>query len=256
MTHYVDRHFSYRTPHYLTHRLPFLFLKPVANPALTTDFLSMMDARRRELRARQSAVLFSSTAPAATTASDSVPSHQTATNAELAQSPLFTWEIGCGHGHFLTGYAQTHPDEICIGIDIVSERIGRAVRKRDRAKLANLHFFHAEAHLFLETLPHPTSFTRLFILFPDPWPKLRHHKHRILRRDFLTAAAARAAEGAHLYFRTDYLPYFDEVRAMLSSHLNWLLTEEPWPFEHDTVFQSRAEQFYSLVAKLRHPMGH
>ena len=256
MTPSFGCHFFYRPPYHHNHRLPFLFLEPVANPALTTDFLAMMDARRRELRARQSAVLFSSIAPAAATASDSVPSHQTATNPELAQSSPFTWEIGCGHGHFLTAYAQTHPDEVCIGIDIVGERIGRAVRKRDRAKLANLHFFHAEARLFLETLPHPASFTRLFILFPDPWPKLRHHKHRILRLDFLTAAAARAGDGARLYFRTDYLPYFDDVRVTLSGHLNWLLTEEPWPFEHDTVFQSRAEKFYSLVAKLHNQTGH
>src|ERR1043166_2886469 len=65
----------------------------------------------------------------------------------------FVLEVGCGHGHFLTAYAQAHPATLCIGIDIENDRIGRAVRKRDRAKLENLHFIHSEARLFLNTLP-------------------------------------------------------------------------------------------------------
>src|SRR5476651_1270177 len=59
-------------------------------------------------------------------------------------------EIGCGHGHFLAAYAAAHPDQICVGLDISGERIARAVRKRDRARLANLHFIHAEANEFLD----------------------------------------------------------------------------------------------------------
>ena len=227
------------------------------NPARTAGYLAMMDARRRELRERQSTILFSSRVRVPAIASYSVPSGTARSGADPSPALAhFIWEIGCGHGHFLTAYAQTHPDEVCIGIDIVSERIGRAIRKRDRAKLTNLHFIHAEARLFLETLPDTAAFSRLFVLFPDPWPKLRHHKHRILQPDFLAAAAARAGEGARLYFRTDYQPYFNDVRATLSAHPDWLPTEEPWPFEHETVFQSRAEQYHSLVVKLHTPAGH
>lgn len=117
----------------------------------------------------------------------------------LAPHTRFTWEIGSGHGHFLAAYAHAHPAELCIGIDIIGERVERAQRKRDRASLANLHFIHAEARLFLETLPADATFSRLFILFPDPWPKLRHHKHRIMQPDFLASVAARAGEGAPLF---------------------------------------------------------
>lgn len=167
----------------------------------------------------------------------------------------FTWEIGCGHGHFLTAYAQAHPHELCVGIDIVSERVGRAVRKRDRARLPNLHFIHAEARLFLEMLPAEATFSRLFVLFPDPWPKLRHHKHRIMQPDFLAAVAARAGEGARLYFRTDFTPYHDDTKIVLATHPRWQLVPaeapagEPWPFEHETVFQSRAPSYHSLIAR-------
>ena len=163
------------------------------------------------------------------------------------------WELGCGHGHFLTAYAQTHPERVCVGIDIVSERIERALRKRDRAKLANLHFIRAEARLFLEELPPRARFEDIFVLFPDPWPKLRHHKHRIMQPDFLTAAAARATATAHLCFRTDFTPYFNEAAAVVRAHRDWTVVGEPWPYEHETVFQSRVKAFHSLVARRSTP---
>jgi tRNA (guanine-N7-)-methyltransferase len=163
----------------------------------------------------------------------------------------FTWEVGCGHGHFLTAYATANPDKLCVGVDIVSERIARAQKKRDRAKLENLFFVHADAALFLDLLPAGVVCSELFVLFPDPWPKLRHHKHRILRPDFLTHSANRAAAECRLCFRTDYSPYFTDARRAIESHPDWLVTEDPWPFEFTTVFQSRAPTYSSLVARRR-----
>jgi tRNA (guanine-N7-)-methyltransferase len=163
----------------------------------------------------------------------------------------FAWELGCGHGHFLTAYALANPDKLCVGIDIVGERIERALRKRDRARLENLFFVHAEARLFLETLPSAVVFTDLFILFPDPWPKLRHRKHRILQSDFLSAIAQRSTDSSHLCFRTDFRPYFDDAHALVETHPDWKLTSVPWPFEFKTVFQSRAPDYHSFVATPR-----
>ena len=161
------------------------------------------------------------------------------------------WEVGCGHGHFLTAYAQAHPEAVCVGIDIASDRIERATRKRDRARLPNLHFLQAEARLFLETLPIGVGLRDVFILFPDPWPKLRHRKHRILRPDFLEAVAGRAARDCRLCFRTDYAPYFEEATRVVDTHGRWRVSEESWPFEYQTVFQRRAPGYQSLVARVR-----
>lgn len=163
----------------------------------------------------------------------------------------FVWEVGCGHGHYLTAYAQAHSDTICVGIDLMGERIERALRKRDRARLQNLFFLQADARLFLEVLPVGLAFSRLFVLFPDPWPKVRHHKHRILRPDFLTASARHAAPDARLYFRTDYAPYFEEAQSVVTTHESWQPVAEPWAFEFSTVFQERATQHQSLVARRR-----
>lgn len=167
------------------------------------------------------------------------------------QGGTFVWEIGCGHGHFLTAYAAAHPERLCIGIDLVSERIERASRKRDRAKLTNLHFVRAEARLFVATLPTEARADAIYLLFPDPWPKLRHNKHRILQPEFLTAAAAHAVPQCPLYFRTDFLPYFEAGRQVLAADFYWGLTDEPWAFEHRTVFQERAGVFHSLVARCK-----
>jgi tRNA (guanine-N7-)-methyltransferase len=162
----------------------------------------------------------------------------------------FVWEIGCGHGHFLTAYAAAHPDGLCLGVDQELDRINRAVRKQKRARLSNLHFVRAEARLFLEALPPDATLAAVFVLFPDPWPKRRHHKHRLLQNDFLHDLGVRAAVGTPFYFRTDYGPYFHEVEAMLRAHTSWqLVPGEPWPFEQPTVFQQRATGHFSLVAR-------
>ncbi len=169
----------------------------------------------------------------------------------LVPGKPFVWELGSGHGHFLTAYAEAHPNYLCLGIDLASERVARATRKQQRAELANLYFIRAEARLFVETLPESSSFAAVFVLFPDPWPKLRHHKHRIMQSDFLKAVAGRAAPDCRLYFRTDFEPYFDDTRAIFADHPSWEVVAEPWPFEHETVFQQRAGNYFSLVARLR-----
>ena len=157
-------------------------------------------------------------------------------------------EIGSGHGHFLTAYAQTHHKQPCIGIDIIGERVSRAVRKRDRAQLKHLHFIHAEARLFLQALPAHVRICKVFILFPDPWPKTRHHKHRILQPEFLTLLRSRVTETAQLFFRTDHRSYFESAVASVRGHSEWAISDASWPFEHETVFQKRAEIYYSFAA--------
>jgi tRNA (guanine-N7-)-methyltransferase len=170
----------------------------------------------------------------------------------IAPAARFVWEIGSGHGHFLTAYATAHPDESCIGIDIASERIARAERKCERAQLKNLHFVRADAEDFLASMPKRARFTAIFILFPDPWPKRRHHKNRLIKPGFLSAAAAKSGRGAGLYFRTDHEPYFKEAAATIREHPDWVVHDtEILPLEEPTVFQKRASRYFTLVATRR-----
>ena len=169
----------------------------------------------------------------------------------IPENAQLVWELGSGHGHFLTAYARAHPEKLCAGVDIVSERVERAARKQARARLVNLRFFQAEARLFLHALPDGVRLSEVFVLFPDPWPKLRHHKHRIMQSAFLDMVAARAAPECRVFFRTDYAPYFEAVATIVRTHPLWVPSEEAWPFEFETVFQSRAPRFQSLIARLR-----
>lgn len=163
-----------------------------------------------------------------------------------------TLEIGCGHGHFLTRYAAENPTRFCLGIDLIRDRLERAARKRDRAGLENLHFCKAEAAEFLESLPVGVAFESVFLLFPDPWPKKRHHKNRLVRPDFLALLAKHMAPTGRLFFRTDHAEYFASGLEVLSAHPDWVVaTAEQWPFEEATVFQLKAPSYQSLVATIR-----
>lgn len=166
-----------------------------------------------------------------------------------------TLEIGCGHGHFLTAYAAAHPGEFCLGVDLVPERLERAARKARRAGLANVAWIRAAADHLMAAWPDALEIRgTVFILFPDPWPKRRHWKNRLIRADFLSALARRAAPGVRLCLRTDHLPYFEEASTAVDAHPEW--ESDPaarWAFEKPTVFQQRAAAYHSLVAVRRRP---
>jgi tRNA (guanine-N7-)-methyltransferase len=157
-------------------------------------------------------------------------------------------EIGCGHGHFLTAYASAHTDQLCLGIDLRMERTDKARRKRDRANLSNLYFLRCDACNLLAELPSGVTLTDTYILFPDPWPKKRHHKNRLIQPEFLNELGGRSGQGSRFFFRTDYKPYFDEAREIIASHPLWrLLPDDGFPFEHVTIFQARAPEYHSLA---------
>jgi tRNA (guanine-N7-)-methyltransferase len=197
----------------------------VDKPSRTAEFITRRNARRATLQ------------------------HQLADL--LAANPRITLEIGAGHGHYLTDYAAAHPEEFCVGVDLLRDRVERALRKRDRAKLANLAFLKAEAGEFIAALPSRVILQRIFVLFPDPWPKRRHHKNRLMQSDFLHALATHSTTETKLCFRTDDAAYFAAANAVVQAHPEWQTSSAPWPFERITVFQSRAAAYQSLVAQRR-----
>jgi tRNA (guanine-N7-)-methyltransferase len=158
-------------------------------------------------------------------------------------------EIGCGHGHWLTAYGQEHPEVYCVGVDLMNRRIQRSRNKAGRASLQQVHFIKAEAVEFLEILPESLALARVMVLFPDPWPKARHHRRRLIQPEFLSLLARRVKHGGQLCFRTDHDPYFEWAKERIASHPDWNLDPEPlWPFEHKTFFQEFHSHHQSLTA--------
>ena len=135
----------------------------------------------------------------------------------LPRPAAIVWEVGCGHGHFLARYAAECPQKNCFGVDISSQRIGRARRKSERARLPNCHFIWAEAREFLQALPTGITLAEIWVLFPDPWPKKRHHKRRLLQPAFVHALAQRLSSGGYLHAATDWDDYAQEILATFSA---------------------------------------
>ena len=183
------------------------------------------------------------------------PQRVTAWRAELAKisldHPKLTLEIGCGHGHYMTAYAEAHADECCLAIDIIQERLDKSQRKSNRAGLSNVTWMRAEAQDLLEALPPETRFTgRILVLFPDPWPKRKHWKNRLIQPSFLAELARFTAAGTPLCFRTDHEGYFAEAFHTVSAHPDWrVIPDAAWPFEQRTIFEARAASHQSWIAQ-------
>lgn len=116
-------------------------------------------------------------------------------------------EIGCGAGEVLAGLAARHPENDYLGIEVYRPGIGRLLRELDRGALANVRVAVADAaELFARRLA-PASLTAVLIFFPDPWPKKRHHKRRLIQPAFLEQVRDALAGHGRLYLATDWPDY-------------------------------------------------
>ncbi len=116
-------------------------------------------------------------------------------------------EIGFGNGRFLANLALERPDAGIIGIEISSPSIKKAQFLIEELKHRNVRIVRAPAQLTVWILFEIGSIEGVYINFPDPWPKSKHHKRRLISEQFLQLLAARMAEGAHLDIATDHPEY-------------------------------------------------
>jgi len=169
---------------------------------------------------------------------------------ELAGIERLVLEIGCGHGHFLTEYAEANPEKFFLGIDLKAKRIRKGESKSHKRQLENLLFMKAEGFECLQSLPDGLLLEQVFILFPDPWPKKRHFKNRLMQAPFLSALAPLMAPEGLLCFRTDHAGYFEWTMQQIALHPDWSLEEnEDWPFEAASFFQNLMDNWFSLMAR-------
>ena len=131
------------------------------------------------------------------------------------QAPL-RLEIGCGHGEFISQLAAAHPGEDLIGNEWDELRVTKIAHKCLKEGATNVRVFGGEAHLFVRRLP-VASCHRIYILFPDPWPKAGHRRRRLVNRDFLIDLSHAAAPGCRFVFASDTHNYTMSVLANLST---------------------------------------
>ena len=129
------------------------------------------------------------------------------------------------------------------------EIIQKSNNKKDSFGRNNLFFYKAEANEFLHFKPLNIKIRNIFILFPDPWPKKRHHKRRLIQNEFLDLLKLHVCDKSLVYFRTDHLDYFKWTEEKFQNSQNWKIIGDKWPFEHETFFQNLLPNYKSLVAK-------
>jgi tRNA (guanine-N7-)-methyltransferase len=126
-------------------------------------------------------------------------------------------ELGSGDGSFLAQYAARHPERNFIGVERLLGRLRKLDRKGRRAGLANLGGVRIESAYFLEYLLPPRSACALHVYFPDPWPKRKHRRHRLINERFPALATQALEPGGTVYLRTDDEPYFEQMSAVFGA---------------------------------------
>jgi tRNA (guanine-N7-)-methyltransferase len=120
-------------------------------------------------------------------------------------------EIGCGTGTVLAALAARNPGNDYIGIEVYRPGLGQLLNTVERLGLGNVRVTSNDAvEVLAERLP-PRSLEQLHVYFPDPWPKKRHHKRRLLNAPFLQLAAGRLAGHGRLFIATDWQDYADGI---------------------------------------------
>jgi len=132
-------------------------------------------------------------------------------------------EVGFGSGEHLVWQAEQHPDVMLLGCEPFINGVAKCLAHIERAGVTNVRLFNDDARLLMAALPE-RSLSRVFILFPDPWPKTRHHKRRFVQRATLDLLAPLMKAGAELRLATDdpsYLPWMIE-HACTHPAFEWL----------------------------------
>lgn len=126
-------------------------------------------------------------------------------------------DLGCGDGGFLVEMATRHPERNFLGIERLPGRVGTACRRITRAGLINARILHLENSYTVARLLPPGSVRVFHLLFPDPWPKRRHARRRLVTEDFLSDIHRALEPNGELRIATDQHDYFLEIERMASA---------------------------------------
>lgn len=136
-------------------------------------------------------------------------------------------EIGCGDGGFLLEWATRHPEKNFLGVERLLGRIRKLDKKGSRANLTNLRLLRFEARYLLQYLLPAAAFEAVHIYFPDPWPKDKHARHRLIDEKFPELARRILAPNGSVHLRTDDPEYFVQMQESFAPAKDFSSTETP-----------------------------
>lgn len=136
-------------------------------------------------------------------------------------------ELGSGDGTFLIEWAQRNRDRNFLGVERLLGRLRKIERKAKRNNLQNVRAIRIEASYLMKYLIPPAALSALHIYFPDPWPKRKHWRRRLINAEFCEYAARALTPNGVVYFRTDNAEYFAQMKSVFETNRNFSATETP-----------------------------
>ncbi|MER7508698.1 tRNA (guanosine(46)-N7)-methyltransferase TrmB [Streptomyces lavendulae] len=127
-------------------------------------------------------------------------------------------EIGFGMGEATAQMAAADPSTGILAADVHTPGQGNLLALAERGGMTNVRVANGDAIILLREMLPPDSLAGMRVYFPDPWPKARHHKRRLIQPEFLDLAATRLAPGALLHCATDWEPYAEQMLEVLTAH--------------------------------------
>lgn len=137
-------------------------------------------------------------------------------------------DLGCGDAGFLVEYTAHHLERNFVGVERLLGRLRKLDRKGRRAGLKNLRGVRIECGYFLEWLLPPHSVSALHVYFPDPWPKKKHRRHRLINERFPALARRALTSDGAVYLRTDDADYFAQMLAVFGAEPGFRKIETPF----------------------------
>ncbi len=136
-------------------------------------------------------------------------------------------ELGCGDASFLIEYARCSPKKNFIGVERLLGRIQKLDKKGRRAGLTNTRGVRIESAYFLEYLLPSHCAEAIHVYFPDPWPKKKHHKHRLINEGFPSLAKKVLQPNGIVYLRTDDVDYYNQMTEVFAAAKEFSQVETP-----------------------------
>ncbi len=124
-------------------------------------------------------------------------------------------EIGCGVGETILELARRHPENDYLGMEVYRSGIGNLLALLEKDGITNVRMLCEDAVQLLSHNIAPQSLDAVYIYFPDPWPKKRHHKRRLIQPGFIDLLHARLTTAGRLFIGTDWEDYADHIRALM-----------------------------------------
>ncbi len=162
-------------------------------------------------------------------------------------------ELGIGKGRFLIDAAQCNENTNYFGVEWASKYLRIAHQRCLRRQLRNVRLARADAREFVEFFLPADSIKAYHIYFPDPWPKNRHHKRRLINSEFIAEIERTLIPGGRLWMATDHVEYFEVMLEVLGKFPRLRAVEAEWegvPTNYEEKYQARGMVINRQVVEL------